>query len=92
MKTRLLAGLLGTGMVFASLASAADATKKKSGGMSADMREAIAFQRAKDRADARQARLEARHPSVHYDNSANRNADRSDENTVRDSGPRKDKQ
>jgi hypothetical protein len=32
--------------------------------MSADMREAIEFERAKDRADAQQARMEARHPSV----------------------------
>jgi hypothetical protein len=34
--------------------------------MSADMREAIAFERAKDRADARQAALEAKHPTVFY--------------------------
>ena len=34
--------------------------------MSRDMQEAITFQRAKDRADARQAALEARHPSVQY--------------------------
>jgi hypothetical protein len=54
--------------------------------MSADMREAIAFERAKDEADARQARLEARHPSVPVsgaENGANREE--------KDSTPRKDK-
>lgn len=34
--------------------------------MSPDMRRAIAFERAKDRADARQAAIEARHPTVFY--------------------------
>jgi hypothetical protein len=33
-------------------------------GMSEDMRQAIEFERNKDQADERQARLEARHPSV----------------------------
>src|SRR5258706_14908446 len=42
--------------------------------MSPDMQEAIAFQRAKDAADARQARIEAQHPTVTY-NSANRSMD-----------------
>jgi len=41
--------------------------------MSADMRAAIAFQRAKDRADARQAAMEAKHPTVFY-NQAERSA------------------
>ncbi len=59
-------------MCFAPLLSAADARPKRSAKTS-DMQRAIAFQRAKDRADARQARLEARHPSVSYStNSANR--------------------
>jgi len=48
--------------------------------MSRDMQEAIAFERAKDAADARQARLEARHPSVSNEN-ANRSADRDREDT-----------
>jgi hypothetical protein len=51
--------------------------------MSDDMRRAIEFQRAKDRADARQARLEARHPSVPAP-SAERSAD---DSTVKDPGP-----
>jgi hypothetical protein len=95
MKIRVLAGLLSAGMVFAPMVLAA--TPKKQTGMSEDMRQAIAFERAKDRADARQARLEKIHPSV-TSSDANRNADRSmDESTqgrpVKDPGPapRKDK-
>jgi len=42
--------------------------------MSPDMRRAIEFQRAKDRADARQAAIEARHPTVFY-HQANREAE-----------------
>jgi hypothetical protein len=54
-----------------------------------DMQRAIAFQRAKDRADARQARLEKRHPSVTYNNNtANRSSDDSlNPNQVKDPGP-----
>ncbi|MBZ5624233.1 MAG: hypothetical protein LAQ69_36870 [Acidobacteriia bacterium] len=74
MKTRFLAGLIGSGLVFAPMVSAAEAKKHPT--MSEDMRQAIAFERAKDRADARQARLEKIHPSVSYTD-ANRNADRS---------------
>ena len=89
MKARLLTGFLGTALVLAPLVSAASPDKKSSG-MSDDMRRAIAFQRAKDRADARQARLEAKHPSVTY-NTANREADRQDlpGTPVKDPGPRK---
>ncbi len=75
MYSRFLAGLLGAGLLFGTLASAAT-PKKRQARMSDDMRRAIAFQRAKDRADARQARLEARHPSVTYTN-ADRSANRS---------------
>jgi hypothetical protein len=55
--------------------------------MSADMSRAIAFERAKDRADARQAAIEAKHPTVFYNQ-----ADRSEENStpgnrVPDPGP-----
>ncbi len=65
------------------------AEKGTSCGMSADMCEAIAFQRAKDEADARQARKEARHPSVTYNNNSNadRSADRENPNRVIDPGP-----
>ncbi len=76
MKTRLLAGLVGVGVMFVPLASGASAKKKQSPKMSDDMARAIAFERAKDRADARQARLEARHPSVTY---TNPNAERMEE-------------
>ena len=40
------------------------------------MAQAVAFERAKDAADARQARIEAKHPTVFYKNSDDRNADR----------------
>jgi hypothetical protein len=96
MKARILVGLLGAGMVFAPIISAATA-KKTSPAMSEDMKRAIAWERFKDQAAARQARLEAIHPSVTYTD-ANRSADRSaDESTpgkiVKDPGPtvRKDK-
>jgi len=87
MKTRLLAGLMGMGLLMVPLASAQSSTKNHST-MSDDMRRAIKFQHDKDVADARQARREARHPSVTYSD-ANRSADRSvDEgNKVKDPGP-----
>jgi hypothetical protein len=44
--------------------------------MSEDMRQAIEFERAKDRAAARQARIEARHPSDR--SQANRTMDEHD--------------
>ena len=59
--------------------------------MTEDMREAIAFEHAKDVADERQARLEAQHPSVTY-GEANRSADRQETppgKPVKDPGPRK---
>lgn len=88
MKTRLLLGLVGAALAFAPIVSAE--TPRKQSGMSKDVQEAIAYQRAKDRADARQARLEAKHPSVTYTD-ANRSADRSTEDPqgrpVKDPGP-----
>jgi pectin methylesterase-like acyl-CoA thioesterase len=39
--------------------------------------QAIAFERAKDAADARQARIEAKQPTVFHKNSNDQNADRS---------------
>jgi len=73
-------------------------TAKKQPAMSEDMRRAIAWEHYKDLAAARQARLEAIHPSVTYTD-ANRSADRSAEESnpgkiVKDPGPtvRKDKQ
>jgi hypothetical protein len=74
MKTRLLAGCVGAGLLLAPLVSAE--TAKKSRAVSSDMQRAIAFERYKDLASARQARKEARHPSVTYSN-----ADRADRST-----------
>ncbi|HUK15050.1 MAG TPA: hypothetical protein VLW65_01490 [Bryobacteraceae bacterium] len=53
-----------------------------------DMRRAIAFERAKDRADARQAAIEAKHPTVFY-NQAERSAQDNPTggNKVPDRGP-----
>jgi hypothetical protein len=55
-----------------------------------DMQRAIAWERHKDRAAARQARLEKKHPSVEYNNnnSANRSADEGQQSTVKDPGTR----
>lgn len=56
--------------------SPAKTTQAKGAGMSEDMREAIAWEHAKDRAAARQARIEARHS--HAEQSANRAIDNED--------------
>ena len=73
MKINLLAGVAGVGLLFVSLAAAAD-DKAHSQPESDDVQRAIAFQHQKDQADARQERLERKHPSVSYDK-----ADRSDD-------------
>ena len=80
MKTTLFAGVLGACLVLAPL-SAADNTKRandKAHNNDSDMQRAIAFERYKDLAAARQARKEAKHPTVFYNN-ADRRADRDDE-------------
>ncbi len=64
-------------------AATSRATSAEARASDPDMQRAIQFQRAKDRADARQARSEARHPSVNYDN-ADRRVD--DTGTVKDPG------
>jgi|SRR4051794_28836644 len=89
MKTQLLTGVLGAAMMLAPLGFAQDDQKPSPtsparaadkqandnrSGMSSDMQRAIEFERAKDRAAARQARIEARNPTK-YQN-ADRNADR----------------
>lgn len=88
MKTGLLALSLGAGLLVTPLVFGA--SPEKSSTMSNDMRRAIAFERYKDVAAARQARKEAVHPSVTYTN-ADRSADRVDESTqgkpVKDPGP-----
>jgi hypothetical protein len=74
---RIIAGMLIAG----GLAGAADR----------DMQRAIAWERFKDRAAARQAEKERRHPSVTYDNRNNANRstdDQKDGKTVKDPGPR----
>jgi hypothetical protein len=95
MKTRIVVVLMGAGLVVAPMVMAETAKKST---MSEDMRRAIAWEHFKDVAAARQARLEAKHPSVTYTD-ANRSADRSAEesntgNKVKDPGPtvKKDKQ
>jgi hypothetical protein len=75
MKAGLCAGVLGAVLMLGTL-NAADTPKRKSDtpkqDQSSDMQRAIAFERYKDMAAARQERLEAKHPSVSYDNNANR--------------------
>ena len=74
-------GALGAMLILSPIARAQDqkpsptARSAKSSGMSDDMRQAIEWERAKDRAAARQARIEARHPS-HFE--ANRTVDDQD--------------
>ena len=55
------------------------------------VQQAIAFQRAKDRADAHQAKLEARHPSVDYSNADRRMDDSSGGRHAPDPGPAQQK-
>ena len=57
MNAKLLAGALGAVLLFSPIAFAQE--ERSRGKMSEDMRQAIAFQRHKDAADARQARIEA---------------------------------
>src|SRR5437660_2127680 len=80
MKTTLLTGTLGAILLVSPLMHAQDqkpaptkATQAKGSGMSQDMREAIEWEHAKDRAAARQAAIEARGSNT--DQSANRMAD-----------------
>jgi hypothetical protein len=96
MNTRLLTGTLGIMLVLSPLTFAQDdrkpsptdtakSSEAKSSGISEDMRRAIEWERAKDRAAARQARIEARHPSNFQYADRSQNADRSvdDQNTGR---------
>ena len=65
----LLCRLKGT-VLLASLALAVSTVPVRSRNettKSPDKQQAIAFQQAKDRADARQAAMESRHPTVFYD-------------------------
>ena len=77
---------IGIALTLAPLASAQDSRNKQD--PDADMQRAIQFQRAKDRADARQARKEAQHPSVVNSNADRRVEDPSAGNRVPDPGER----
>jgi hypothetical protein len=86
MHARLLTGFVSAAFVLVPLCQAAEPQKRTDTRQDSDMARAIAFQRQKDAADARQARLEAKHPSVSYSNSAERSADRVSGNQVPDPG------
>ncbi len=81
MTHRIWIGALGVMLLLPPISHAQDqkpsptARSGKRSEMSEDMRQAIEFERAKDRAAARQARIEARHPS-HFE--ANRTMDEQD--------------
>jgi hypothetical protein len=73
MNRKVLAALL-----FVAIGSATAAERAKSKApVSSDIQRAIAWEKHKDAAAARQARIEARHPTVTYNNNADRSADRS---------------
>ena len=90
MTTRILSATLGTLLLIApvfaqekkpspsqparSNPQSSQGTADRESQMSPDMQAAIAWERHKDAAAARQARIEARHPSVTYNN-ANRSMD-----------------
>jgi hypothetical protein len=88
MNRTLLTGLIGAALVLTPLGFGQQAQEnqhpKKED--AAGVQRAIAFQRAKDRADARQARLEARHPSVDYSNADRRMDDSEEGHHLKDPG------
>lgn len=93
MRINFLAGLLGSALILAPLGLAQQPDKRNNPPQNPrdsdrGVQQAIAFQRAKDRADARQARLEARHPSVNYSNADRQMDDSSGANRVTDPGPK----
>ena len=76
MLTKLLAGFVTAGFLLPPLVVAADKPQKKTS-ESDEIAQAIAFERQKDAAAARQARIEAKHPTVTYHSSDDeRSADR----------------
>jgi hypothetical protein len=86
MTKRILSATLGTVLLLAPAfaqdqkpsptrsAKSKEKTADRQSNMSADMQAAIAWERHKEAAAARQARIEARHPSVTYNN-ANRSTE-----------------
>ena len=87
MRTRLLAGFLGAGLLLAPLSLAADNTTKAKKQMDPDMARAIAFEHYKDVAAARQARKEAQHPTVFYNNADRSMETENEANHVKATGP-----
>jgi hypothetical protein len=90
MKINFLAGVLGATLTLSPLGLAQQQRHADSDGVRADsdgVRQAVAFQRTKDRQDARQAKLEQRHPSVNYSNADRSMEDSGDGHRVPDSGP-----
>ena len=63
MHAKFLAGFMAAGFLFSPLGYAADHAPKKAK-PDDEMAQAIAFERHKDAAAARQARIEAKHPTV----------------------------
>jgi hypothetical protein len=79
MKTRLFTGVVAAGLFLLPLGAAdKNARKADTETQDPDMQRAIAFEHYKDLAAERQARLEAKHPSVFYNN-ADREANRDDD-------------
>jgi hypothetical protein len=88
MHRNLLTGVIGAALVLSPLGFAQNSQQKAAQPQREDgVQQAIAFQRAKDRADARQAQLEKRHPSVDYSNADRRMEDSNDGRHTPDSGP-----
>lgn len=82
MRTGLLAGVLGACLALAPLSAADDHPKPKAQARTqdSDMRKAIEFEHHKEEAAARQARIEARHPTD-FNNAADRSANPADTGT-----------
>lgn len=95
MHRNLLMGVIGAALVLSPLGVAQQPQNSQQKAVQPrrepGVQQAIAFQRAKDRADARQARLEKRHPSVDYSNADRRMDDSNDGHHAPDPGPAQQK-
>jgi hypothetical protein len=92
MHRNLLGGVIGAALLLSPLGFAQqpqDSPHKaaQARGESDGVQQATAFQRAKDRADARQAKLEERHPSVDYSNADRSMDDSTGARRTPDPGP-----
>jgi hypothetical protein len=92
MRFNLLAGVLGAALTLSPLGHAqqqqdGQTQVTRSQTESDGVQQAIAFQRAKDRADAHQAKMEQRHPSVSYSDANRSMDDTNDGRHVSDPGP-----